>query len=100
MKNISIEEEISLTAPSTSSYLASLRESNNDFDGYRWVIFNGQKHLATLNLIKGNTVYDEKLITIDKEEYRLWDIFRSKLAAALVKGLKNLPIKNKTKVLI
>ena len=52
-----------------------------------------------MNLIKGNTVYDEKLITIDKEEYRLWDIFRSKLAAALVKGLKNLPIKNKTKVL-
>ena len=97
---ISIEEEISLTAPSTSSYSASLRESNNDFDGYRWVNFNGQKHLATLNLIKGNTVYDEKLITIDKEEYRLWDIFRSKLAASLlVKGLKNLPIKNKSKVL-
>jgi fibrillarin-like pre-rRNA processing protein len=56
-----------------------------------------KKHLATLNLIKGNTVYDEKLITIDKEEYRLWDIFRSKLAAALVKGLKNLPIKKQNK---
>jgi hypothetical protein len=43
MKNISIEEEISLTAPSTSSYSVSRRESNNDFDAYRWVIFNGQK---------------------------------------------------------
>ncbi|MGI0001188.1 MAG: fibrillarin-like rRNA/tRNA 2'-O-methyltransferase, partial [Nitrososphaeraceae archaeon] len=100
MKNISTEgEEISLTSPSASSSSTSVSKFNNDFDGYRWIIFNGQKHLATLNLIKGNTVYDEKLITIDKEEYRLWDIFRSKLAAALVKGLKNLPIKNKTKVL-
>jgi fibrillarin-like pre-rRNA processing protein len=72
---------------------------NNKFDGYRWLNFNGQKNLATLNLIKGNVVYNEKLILIDKEEYRLWDPFRSKLAAALIKGLRNLPIKNKTKVL-
>ena len=100
MKNTSTEEEQrSLTSSSDPSYSGTVSEFNNDFDGYRWVIFNGQKHLATLNLIKGNTVYNEKLITIDKEEYRLWDIFRSKLAAALVKGLKNLPIKNKTKVL-
>ena len=72
---------------------------NNNFDGYKWVNYNGQKNLATLNLIKGNVVYNEKLILIDKEEYRLWDPFRSKLAAALIKGLRNLPIKNKTKVL-
>jgi fibrillarin-like pre-rRNA processing protein len=33
------------------------------------------------------------------EEYRLWDPFRSKLAAALKKGMKNMPIKNGSKVL-
>ena len=67
MKNTSTEEEQrSLTSSSDPSYSASVSEFNNDFDGYRWVIFNGQKHLATLNLIKGNTVYDEKIITVDK----------------------------------
>ncbi|HEX2408161.1 MAG TPA: fibrillarin-like rRNA/tRNA 2'-O-methyltransferase, partial [Nitrososphaeraceae archaeon] len=58
---------------------SSANDFNNNFDGYKWVNFNGQKNLATLNLIKGNVVYNEKLILIDKEEYRLWDPFRSKL---------------------
>jgi len=82
-----------------SSLSLSANGFNNSFDGYKWVNYNGQKNLATLNLIKGNVVYNEKLILIDKEEYRLWDPFRSKLAAALIKGLRNLPIQNKTKVL-
>jgi hypothetical protein len=54
MKNISTEgEEISLTSPSAPSSSESVSKFNNDFDGYRWVIFNGQKHLATLNLFMG-----------------------------------------------
>jgi hypothetical protein len=68
MKNISSEgEEISLTSPSAPSSSTSVSKFNNDFDGYRWIIFNGKKHLATLNLIKGNTLYDQKLIKIDKD---------------------------------
>ncbi len=83
----------------TSSLLLSSTDLKDDFDGYKWIYYNGQKNLATLNLIKGDVVYNEKLILFDKEEYRFWDPFRSKLAASLIKGLKNLPIKNKTKVL-
>ena len=34
-----------------------------------------------------------------KEEYRLWDPFRSKLAASLLKGLQDFPIKKGLKIL-
>merc|ERR1712168_323711 len=42
--------------------------------------------LVTLNLIPGNTVYGEKKVSVDsaegtKTEYRVWNPFRSKLAA-------------------
>lgn len=36
------------------------------------------------NLIPGNTVYGERLVTIEGTEYRLWDPRRSKLAAYLL----------------
>jgi fibrillarin-like pre-rRNA processing protein len=36
---------------------------------------------------KGTKVYNEQLITEDGVEYRSWNPFRSKLAAALLKGL-------------
>lgn len=60
---------------------------------------NGEKNAATLNLVRGNNVYGEKLVRYDGEEYRIWDPFRSKLAAALKKGMKGMPIANGTKVL-
>jgi len=68
-------------------------------DAIRWISINGEKNAATLNLVKGDNVYGEKLVKQDGEEYRLWDPFRSKLAASLKKGMKNMPIKNGTKVL-
>jgi fibrillarin-like pre-rRNA processing protein len=68
-------------------------------DGIRWVSVAGEKNVATLNLAKGSTVYGEKLIRQDGEEYRLWDPFRSKLAAALKKGMKKMPIANGSKIL-
>jgi len=49
--------------------------------------------LATLNCYPGNTVYGEKLVDVDGKEYRIWDPFRSKLAAAIKKGLKSSGIK-------
>ena len=55
--------------------------------------------LATLNSVKGFKVYDEKLIHKSGNEYRIWDPFRSKLAAAILKGLKNFPFNNKSNVL-
>jgi len=40
--------------------------------------------LYTKNLIPGNRVYGERLITFKGEEYREWDPFRSKLAAMIL----------------
>ncbi len=55
--------------------------------------------LATENLAPGVRVYGEKLHKIDGKEYREWDPFRSKLAGAIRKGLKELPIKAGSEVL-
>jgi fibrillarin-like pre-rRNA processing protein len=68
-------------------------------DVIRWISINGEKNVSTLNLVKGNNVYGEKLVKHEGEEYRIWDPFRSKLAAALKKGMKNMPIKIGSKVL-
>ena len=56
-------------------------------DAISYVTVNGKEHLATINLLKGVTLYGEKLISRDGNEYRTWDPFRSKLAAAYIKGL-------------
>ncbi len=55
--------------------------------------------LATKNLVPGTRVYDEDLINVDGVEYRSWNPYRSKLSAAIMKGLKNLEIIPKSKVL-
>jgi fibrillarin-like pre-rRNA processing protein len=47
----------------------------------------GRAFLLTRNLAKGRRVYNEELLLRDGEEYRTWDPFRSKLAAAILKGL-------------
>jgi fibrillarin-like pre-rRNA processing protein len=55
--------------------------------------------LATKNLSPGFRVYGEKLVKDGEDEYRMWDIYRSKLAAAIHKGLKEMPIKAGSSVL-
>jgi fibrillarin-like pre-rRNA processing protein len=60
---------------------------------------DGSQKLATMNLAPGKTVYGEKLIRFEGVEYRLWDPFRSKLAAAILKGIKSVPIKPDHQVL-
>ena len=56
-------------------------------------IYFFKKKPATLSLYKGFSVYGEKIIKKNKKEFRLWDPNRSKLAAAILKGLKQVPIK-------
>ena len=56
-------------------------------DVISYVTVNGKEHIATINLLKGITLYGEKLISRNGNEYRTWDPFRSKLAAAYIKGL-------------
>jgi fibrillarin-like pre-rRNA processing protein len=49
--------------------------------------------LATLSQDPGTTVYGEDTVKIADREYRIWDPYRSKLAAAILKGLSEVPIK-------
>ena len=67
--------------------------------GFFWIKSEGQRKLATENLVVGNQVYKEKLITKKRIEYRLWEPFRSKLAAAIMNGLEVFPFQNKSTVL-
>ena len=67
--------------------------------GFFWIKSEGQKKLATENLVVGNQVYKEKLITKKRIEYRLWEPFRSKLAAAIMNGLEVFPFQDKSTVL-
>ncbi len=60
---------------------------------------NGQRLLATRNLVPGRKVYGEELVAVDGIEYRLWNPSRSKLGAAILKGLKCNPIKPGSRVL-
>lgn len=64
-----------------------------------WILVDGQKYLATPNLDKGNTVYGERLIQDNHKEFRQWDVYRSKLAAAIQKGMQNFPFRIGSRVL-
>jgi rRNA 2'-O-methyltransferase fibrillarin len=60
--------------------------------------------LVTLNMTPGKQVYGEKLIKVDgtegqKVEYRVWNPFRSKLAAAILGGVENIWMPPGSKVL-
>ncbi|HUU76801.1 MAG TPA: fibrillarin-like rRNA/tRNA 2'-O-methyltransferase [candidate division Zixibacteria bacterium] len=66
---------------------------------YNIIFPDGSRKIATRNLTPGFKVYDEDLYQIGNTEYRLWDPTRSKLAAAVVKGIRNIPIIPESKVL-
>lgn len=61
-------------------------------------IYKKDNNIATENLTPGMKVYGEKLINEDKE-YRLWNPYRSKLAAALLNGLEGFNIEDNSKIL-
>ena len=65
-----------------------------------WVtVEDGTRKLGTKNLAAGSSVYGERLVKFKGEEYRIWDPYRSKLAAAILKGLETVPIYPDQKVL-
>merc|ERR1711988_54279 len=59
--------------------------------------------LVTKNMAPGESVYGEKRISAEheeqKQEYRVWNPFRSKLGATIVGGIGHMPIKPGSKVL-
>lgn len=82
-----------------NNHKVSVVQDDSHISAIEWIKVAGEKQISTLNLIKGNNVYGEKLVKYNGDEYRIWDPFRSKLAGALKKGLKELPIMNGTRVL-
>ena len=70
------------------------------YDGVFWVTLeDGSKRLATRNLAPGVSVYGETLVSDGDNEYRTWDAYRSKLAAAILRNISHLPLKNGFSVL-
>jgi len=59
--------------------------------------------LLTKSFVPGESVYGEKRISVEgaegKVEYRVWNPFRSKIAAAIVGGIENIYIEPGSKVL-
>ena len=62
-------------------------------------VYRAGRELATVNLTPGRRVYGERLIRHGGKELRCWSPSRSKLAAAILLGLKKLPLSSTSKVL-
>ncbi|HKR72622.1 MAG TPA: fibrillarin-like rRNA/tRNA 2'-O-methyltransferase [Candidatus Nitrosocosmicus sp.] len=58
-----------------------------------------ERYLATQNLDLQKSVYGEKIMKLEDVEYRIWEPFRSKLAAAILRNLEENPIKESSSVL-
>jgi len=70
-----------------------------DRPGLYWAELDGKTLPATKSLAPGISVYGEQVIKLGSDEYRVWDPYRSKLSAALLKGLEEFPVKPGIKVL-
>ncbi len=56
-------------------------------------VYKVEGRLATLSLTPGFKVYGERTVEFEGKEYRSWDPYRSKLSAAILNGLKEIPVK-------
>ena len=57
------------------------------------------KNIYTKNSVPGEKIFTKTVIKVDNTEYREWDPRRSKASAAIINGVKNFPIKKKSKIL-
>jgi fibrillarin-like pre-rRNA processing protein len=62
-------------------------------------VFEDDHGLLTRNLAPGKSVYGEELVSIDGAEYRVWNPYRSKLAAAIRNGLQELDVRPEMRLL-
>ncbi len=92
--------DVTIAAIGDKAIVPTRVKPHPEFPGiYQAVLEDGAKRLATKNFAPGKNVYGERLIHFEGEEYRVWDAFRSKLAGAILKGLKTVPILPGHKVL-
>jgi fibrillarin-like pre-rRNA processing protein len=54
---------------------------------------------AVENSVPGYRPFDEEIVKVERREFRVWEPTRSKLGAALVKGIKEFPIRSDSKIL-
>ena len=62
-------------------------------------VFGIGQNIATRNLTPGKNVYGEELLKIEGAEYRLWNPFRSKVGAAIRKGMNDFQLAEGSKAL-
>jgi fibrillarin-like pre-rRNA processing protein len=62
-------------------------------------VYRIKNQIATKSLRPGKSVYGEKRLIEAGVEYRIWDPRKSKLCAAMQKGLKRMPIRSGDSVL-
>lgn len=74
-------------------------EPHESAENVYWVWDGTKRYLCTRNLDRGFSVYGEQLFRHQGEELREWVPYRSKLAAALLKGLDRMPISPGARVL-
>ncbi|MCC6034261.1 MAG: fibrillarin-like rRNA/tRNA 2'-O-methyltransferase [Desulfurococcaceae archaeon] len=77
----------------------SIRPHEKYYGVYVVELEDGSIRLATKNLVPGHRVYGERLFKQGNLEFREWNAFRSKLAAALLKGLDDQPIREGDRIL-
>jgi len=68
-----------------------------------YIVRGKEDALCTVNTVPGESVYGEKRVAVENEsgkvEYRVWNPFRSKIAAAIAAGIGDIHIKPGSKVL-
>ena len=69
-----------------------------------FIVKGKEDALATVNMVPGESVYGEKRVSVNDDagaavEYRVWNPFRSKLAAAMMGGLEQVHIEPGSKLL-
>jgi fibrillarin-like pre-rRNA processing protein len=72
-----------------------MKVEKTPFEGIYWV----DDKLATVNTVPGYRPFGEEIVKVGDVEYRIWNPYTSKPAAAIVKGLKVFPLKKDMKVL-
>lgn len=73
--------------------LGELKMENEDsyLENVKLVRYKDKLIPITKNLVPNFNVYGEDFITIDDQEWRTWDPYRSKFSAALMSKMKKLP---------
>ena len=79
-------------------------EPHSRFPGV-YIMRGKEDTILTKNIAPGESVYNEKRVSVDnkdtgdKTEYRVWNVFRSKLGSAIFNGIQNIYIAPGSKVL-